>query len=141
MRYRRQVMGPWAVVLGAVWVGVPTQGVAQEPGDSIRAELARLLARVDSLEAIIGRLQGAGQEETLDAVAALRAAATRAAQQGAPDTAGAEQEFQGRQRSLQSLNPEISLTGDIFGHVNSDDTNADNFVAREFELSVQATLD
>ena len=47
----------------------------------------------------------------------------------------------GRQRSLQALNPEISVIGDLFGHVDKNDTDADNFFAREFEISIVSNLD
>ncbi|MDX1495665.1 MAG: hypothetical protein R3253_16470 [Longimicrobiales bacterium] len=115
------------------------------PSDSIRAEVQRLAALVDSLSRVVEELRAAGQEEEAgDALADLRAAAAAAAAAGGGATGGdesEEQEFVGRQRSLQRLNPEISLNADIFGHVNPDDANADNFFWREFELSLQSALD
>jgi hypothetical protein len=111
------------------------------PPDSLAAMLARLQARVDSLEALVRRLQEEGRpEEARDAVADLREAARAAAAAGAAaDTT--DQAFEGRQRSLQALNPEISLNADVLMHVDRDDTGADNFLAREFEFSFQASLD
>jgi len=47
----------------------------------------------------------------------------------------------GRGRALQALNPEISVTGDVFAHVNQDDVQEDNFFAREFEISLVSNLD
>ncbi len=116
---------------------------AQEPVDSLRLELERLEALVDSLAREVERLRAAGQEEEAgDALARLReAAAAAAAGGGEPEGRQEEQEFVGRQRSLQALNPEISLNADVFGRMDPDDTNADNFVAREFELSIQSALD
>ena len=117
---------------------------AQEPQDSIRLELERLRARLDSLEALVLRLQQAGAEEAAgDALAELRAAAAEAARAGGrvATPAGEETQFQGRQRSLQRLNPEISVNVDMLGHLNTDDVDADNFVAREFEFSFQSALD
>ena len=133
-----------AVVLFAA-IAVPSGAAAQEPTDSLRAELARLAVLVDSLRAEVARLAGTGQEaEADDALARLRAAASAAAEAGGQPTtaAGAEdQEFVGRQRSLQALNPEISVNADIFGHVNKDDVSENNFFAREFEVSIISNLD
>lgn len=127
-----------AVVLGPFFSVSPTG--AQTPTraqlDSIQAELAILRARLDSLL----RSQNAVREQ--DALQRIRAAAQDAARRGAVDTtaAGAE-EFSGRQRSLQALNPEISLTGDLFAAIASRDSDRENFVPREFELSLVSALD
>ena len=133
-----------AVVLFTA-IAVPSGATAQEPTDSLRAELARLAALVDSLRAEVARLSEAGQPaEAGDALARLRAAAASAAAAGGQPAmaAGAEdQEFVGRQRSLQALNPEISVNADIFGHLNKDDINENNFFAREFEVSIISNLD
>lgn len=118
---------------------VPLAAQAQTPADSLRAELARLGARVDSLTREVDRLTAA-QGEPEDALAQLRAAA-QAAAGGPPPETTEDQEFVGRERSLQALNPEISVTGDVFGHVNQDDVHRDNFFAREFELSLVSNLD
>ncbi len=126
-------------------VAVPTATAAQTPADSVRAELRRLAALVDSLRAEVERLQSQGREEEAgDALADLRAAAAAAAAAGGPppsQDAPEDTEFVGRQRSLQALNPEISLNADVLGHVNVDDTGEDPFVAREFELSLVSNLD
>lgn len=121
----------------------PSTVSAQEPDDSLQIEVQRLAAIVDSLRREVARLQESGQEEEAQgALADLRAAAAAAAAGGGDEPEAAdEQEFVGRQRSLQGLNPEISLNADVFGHVNPDDTNADNFFWREFELSIQSSLD
>lgn len=116
---------------------------AQTPADSLRAELERLTARIDSLGLEIARLREGERvaPSTADPLAELRAAAAAAA---APaDSPGPAQEpvFVGRERSLQALNPEISLNADVFGFLDPDDPDADNFSPREFELSFQAALD
>lgn len=129
-------------------VAAPAVATAQQPAvDSLRAELERLRARVDSLEQVVARLRSSGQDTTAAAseLEALRAAAAAAAggvEQARPDTA--EQgppQFVGRQRSQQALNPEITATGDIFGLLDMDAPNEQSFVAREFEFSFQAALD
>lgn len=118
----------------------------EEATDSLRRELDLLRAQLDSLRAVVERLQAEGREEEAaeaeGALERLREAARAAA--GQADTTAAEpeeREFVGRQRSLQALNPEISLNADVFGQVNAGDADAENFVAREFELSFQAALD
>ncbi len=47
----------------------------------------------------------------------------------------------GRQRSQQALNPEFTVTGDLFGFVDLDEPSTDNWVPREFEFSLQSALD
>ncbi len=130
-----------AMIVGLWWS--PSEVRAQEPTDSVRTELARLAALIDSLGREVTRLRAEGeQEEATDALADLRAAAAAAASAGgAPAVQDESPEFVGRQRSLQSLNPEISLNADVMAHLNPDDTDADNFFWREFELSLQSALD
>lgn len=130
------------LILAAIGGVKPVPATAQEGTDSLRAEVRRLMAVVDSLRNEVERLRSEGDEEgATDALADLRAAAA-AAGGGTPEEEDPEeQEFVGRQRSLQALNPEISVNTDVFAHVNKDDTDADNFFAREFEISLQSNLD
>ena len=132
-----------AVVLFAS-VAFHSGAAAQEPTESLSAELARLAALVDSLSREVARLTEAGQAAAADdPLARLRAAAEAAAAGGPPATAEVpgDQEFVGRQRSLQALNPEIGVSADIFGHLNKDDAGENNFFAREFEVSLISNLD
>ena len=135
----------YAILLALVpTIAHPDHVVAQDPTDSLRLELARLAALVDSLSADVARLRDAGEDaEADDALARLRAAAQAAVSAGRspPPREVDAQEFVGRQRSLQALNPEISVNTDLFGHVNKDDTDEDNFFAREFEISIISNLD
>ncbi|HSG07109.1 MAG TPA: hypothetical protein VLA36_02040 [Longimicrobiales bacterium] len=144
--------GARRALLPLLWlfVGSPGLGAQERPTsaqDSLRVEMQRLAVLVDSLRAEVNRLQGEGKtEEAQDPLAALRAAAAAAAAAasgGAPPPAEAPstQEFVGRGRSLQAMNPEISLTGDVFAQVMKDQTNRDNFFAREFEMSIISNLD
>ncbi|NNF38361.1 MAG: hypothetical protein HKN71_06825 [Gemmatimonadetes bacterium] len=141
--------GARTLVLLLLWTASPSAGSAQEPpdstrADSVRVELRRLAALVDSLRAEVERLRAAGRdEEAGDALARLRAAAEAAAAEGGAGDPEAEEprEFVGRQRSLQALNPEISVNADIFAHLNKDDTGEDNFIPREFEISLISNLD
>ena len=128
----------------AASAGVPRGPLQAQDPQAVQAELARLRARIDSLEAALARLQpGGARAEATDALAELRAAAQQAAQAGADTTLApqAETQFTGRQRSLQALNPEISANVDVFGHLNTDDAGNQNFVPREFEFSFQSSLD
>ncbi|MBW3533899.1 MAG: hypothetical protein KY453_01565 [Gemmatimonadetes bacterium] len=129
-------------------LATPASARGQAVPDSVRAELDRLRARIDSLEALVRRIEAEGEAapaaEAADELEALRAAAQAAAGQEPADTAAgpeAQAPFQGRQRSLQALNPEISVTGDFFGHMNTDDVDEDPFVMREVEFAFQSTLD
>jgi hypothetical protein len=132
-----------SLAAGATPVASPV--AAQEPPvaaqDSLRAELRRLAMLVDSLRAEVSRLRGEGREtEAEDALARLRAAAEAAAA-AAPPAPRTQPPTSGGERSLQALNPEISLNADIFAHLNPDDPGADNFFAREFEISLVSNLD
>lgn len=123
---------------------------AQAQVDSLRAEMARLRAELDSLRA---QVESARTPQTPDArnpaerqedeLARLRAAAA-AATTGAPgnaDTADSTRESVGGSRSLQALNPEISVTADLFGAIQEGSSGRDNFVPREFEFAFQSALD
>ncbi len=140
------------LILTLALLVLPNPVEGQEPPtqaqvDSLRIELAALQTQFDSLRVLIRRLQEQGvdtrseEEAADDTLERLRAAAAAAA--GSPDAADADQEaeFAGRQRSLQNLNPEISLTGDLIGLVDSEASGNNNFLAREFELSIQSALD
>lgn len=116
----------------------------QEPLDSLRIEIARLRARIDSLEALVQQLAREGRETqpVEDELAALRAAAREAAATKAPADTTARAES--RTRNLNLLNPEISITGDVVGNFVSPGGDAGRQVSavpREFEFSFQAALD
>ena len=123
--------------------GVRGQDVPGTQADSLRAEIAQLRAQLDSIRVLVGRGE-AEPEEQDDALARLRAAARAAAGGAEVETPAEEeddQEFVGRTRSLQALNPEVSVTGDLYVSVQSQDADADNFVPREFEFSFVSALD
>ncbi len=119
------------------------QDIPRTQADSLRAQIAQLRAQLDSIGLLLERGEAEPAEEE-DALARLRAAARAAAggaQADAPAEPEGDQEFVGRSRSLQALNPEISVTGDIYVSVQSEDPDADNFVPREFEFSFVSALD
>ena len=134
-------------VLGAGPVRAQAQDVPAARLDSLRAQLEVLRVRLDSLEGVVARGQAEDPDQgadTTDALARLRAAARAAAGGAAAGTvaeAQGTQEFVGRARSLQALNPEISLNGDVYASIQSEDPDAENFIPREFELSLISALD
>ncbi len=131
-------------ILAGTFVAAPTYAQERaEPIDSLRAELRKLQARLDSLERVLARLTRQGQDttEVQDELAALRAAARRAAGEVQPPDSAAPQES--RTRNLSVLNPEISVTGDVIGSflAPAEETNGFRATPREFEFSFQAALD
>ena len=125
----------------------PGLAAAQEPVsvDSLEARLARLQAQVDSLEAVVDSLRAAGRDttEAVDELAAIRAAAAAAAGGEAVADTSPEgpRRFVGRQRSQQALNPELTVTGEVFGFIDLAEPDHENIVPREFEFSFQSALD
>jgi len=109
------------------------------PTDSLRVELARLRARLDSLEQLL-RTRGQSLPPDTgggDELARLRARAKAAAARA--DTATpAPQTSSG---SLNRLNPEISVTGDMRAVGTDPGPQEDVFRLREVEFSFQSVLD
>jgi len=144
--FRRMAAGAFSfAVFLACAPGLAAQAAPAQATDSLRLEIQRMNAVLDSLRREVARLGGQEQPaEPEDPLAKLRAAA-QAAAGGQPPPPAPEatqpQQFVGRQRSLQALNPEISLTGDLFAQVVKGSTDRDNFFPREFELSVVSNLD
>ena len=148
MRIKKYGCVGFLALVGALGAG-PVRACAQDvPAariDSLRTELEVLRARLDSLEGVVvrGQAEDLNQaEDTTDAIARLRSAAQAAAGDAAADTvAQGSQDFVGRARSLQALNPEISLNGDLYGSIHSDNPRSENFIPREFEFSFVSALD
>ncbi len=145
--HRKSTLGITCLALAALFAGSPLVVSAQVElaslGDSLRAEMAVLRNQLDSLRALVaaGEVAPAEEENALDR---LRAAARAAAGGDTPNPAQpptGQQQFVGRARSLQALNPEISVNGDIYGSIQSEDPDSDNFIPREFELSFISALD
>lgn len=144
----RYTLSAIAVLAIAGCAGIVSPAQAQEvhetPAgrDSLLAELRALTARLDSLEHVVAELRAARQDTTaaVDELTALRAAAAEAA--AVADTSlDTEPAAPTGARSLSSLNPEISATGDVRLRGNSPGPQVDPFEVREFELSIQAALD
>lgn len=123
----------------------PGSGWAQErqpaDRDSLLVELGALTERLDSLEQVVERLreERADTAEAIDELAALRAAADSAAARA--DTTVQPQPTGTAGGSLNRLNPEISVTGDVRAGLTAPGPQTDVFDVREFEFSFQAALD
>ncbi len=102
-----------------------------------RQRMARLEERLAALEAASPPPAEAAPEPA--GLEALRAAALEAAAEAAAEPVAPEGAPVGRERNLNRLNPEISMTGIVLGIGSS--TTREEFEAREFEVDLQAALD
>ena len=113
-----------------------------EPADPVAPVRPLLVAAGLALIAAAATLAPgtAAAQEPLDSIrAAAAAAAAEGADQDTADTGPTE--FVGRQRNQQALNPEITVTGDVFSFLDLDDPGEDLFVPRGVEFSFQSALD
>jgi hypothetical protein len=109
--------------------------------DSLRRELREIHRRLDSLRAVIERLEAArsAEPEAESELAALRAAARSLVPETPPDTN--PEPFVIRSRSLNRLNPEISVTADVRMVGHRPGPQRDNLDIREFAFAFQSALD
>ncbi len=140
---RVALMSVLAVILVALGANPVTAQTGSQPQvDSLRAEVAALRAQLDSLIQMVRDRGPLPEQPKLDPLERLRAAARAAA--GTPTdsvSSPKETQFVGRERSLQLLNPEISLTGELLANISNEGESTDNFIPREFELTIQSALD
>lgn len=149
MRTKRILVG--ALLSTAILIATPATSIGQQAEvdslravtDSLRVQIERLEARLDSLLTVLARGAPVRQEaeQARDELAELRAAARAAAGEAQADTVPAGEA--GRTRNLNVLNPEISVTGDIVGSyvAPAGEDNGTSATPREFEFSFQAALD
>jgi hypothetical protein len=113
---------------------------AQQPDTTARRKLDSLTAVIRALETRVDSLRRGGGAAAAapaqDELAALRAAAS-AASADSTNTSRPQQARLGQN----ALNPEISVTGDIRGHIFHNAEQTDNFVPRELEMGFQSALD
>jgi hypothetical protein len=128
--------------------GVRLEAQEGQEVDSLRRQVQRLAARIDSLERLMRQLSGQQRDTSAaqDELAALRAAAAAAggvtgADTSARSTRRDQTQFVDRSRNLAQLNPEISVTGDVRLTTTGEPLASDNVDVREFEFSFQSALD
>lgn len=132
------------VAMMVLGLGLAAPATAQETrADSLETRVRRLEAIVDSLVRALGAQRAAPDEEPIDELAALRAAAAQAAAEAAPPEAERREPAQSRTGNLSLLNPEISVTGDVVGGllVPGEGPSESTAIPREFEFAFQAALD
>ncbi len=125
--------------------GMASPAPARMTGDdtvaALRAELAAMRleyeARIVALERRLADLEA---DDGQDELSRLQQAAQEAAGSG-PTTQEVvrDEPAVGRERNLNRLNPEISVTGIVLA--NATDQSRDEFQAQEFELDLQSALD
>ena len=132
-----------AVTLATAALSPPATANDEDPVAALRAEFETMRLqyeeRIAALEARLAELEA--QDEASE-LAALRRAAEDAADSGshsAPPATSTEGPTVGRERNLNRLNPEISVTGIVLA--NSADPGRNEVQAQEFELDLQAALD
>src|SRR2546425_8060474 len=149
------------LVVALATLAAPATTAAQRPAppsppqrqvDSLAVEIRVLRARLDSVLAILRRLQErpavaardtthpAGGGDDLAALRAAAAAATGRDTMQRPEETVPTQ-FVGRERNQAQLNPEISVTGDVRAYGTAPGVQRDNFDPREFEVGFQSALD
>jgi hypothetical protein len=124
----------------AIAPSLSSQQPTQRQVDSLAAQVRQLRARLDSLLAAMRR----GAEPAAapgDELAALRAAAARAAASDSAPARDTGAAFVGRERNQSQLNPEIGATGDVRAYAAGRGVQRDNFDPREFEIAFQSALD
>lgn len=142
----------WMTAFGAAQPGQskPPGPVSSEQVEELKRELERLRSEFEQLKTSYGE-RIASIEERLDGLrpeaAALpefrpSAASTPAAPAGPPADAS-DVSFSGGERTLQKLNPEISLTGDFSGRLsdNRADEEFNRFNFDGVEMALQHPLD
>lgn len=144
------------VFLATLLGGAVDRATAQQPAlppaaqrqiDSLTAQIRELRAKLDSVLVVLAQLQPPpARPDTsppVDDLAALRAAAAAAAgpDTTAPADTSTPTRFVGRERNLNQLNPEISVTGDLRAYAQTEGEQRDNFDPREIEIGFQSALD
>jgi hypothetical protein len=108
--------------------------------EELAEQLRQMQALVEELRTRVAALEGEREQGELEQLLAEAEEAT--AEQAAMEQEAEEhrEEFVGRQRNLQALNPEISFLGDV-SYDWSDTEARDQFLLRGVEIGFQAALD
>jgi len=137
--------------LVAVALAIAGTGAAQQPTqrqmDSLAAQVRRLQARLDSLQAVLAGAAATAAvapappaDTGLDALRAAAAAAAGSDTMPARVDTTTNTQFEGHERNQAQLNPEIGATGDVRAYATSPG-EGNNFDPREFEVGFQSALD
>jgi hypothetical protein len=131
-----------AIVACLIFTPAAAHAQEQEAArDSLEQVVRVLTARLDSLERVLDRLVREGQDtaQVIDEIAALRAAAREVVPEQPQDTISEPHVL--RSRSLNRLNPEISVTGDARLNARSPGPQENSVDLREFSFGFQSALD
>jgi hypothetical protein len=113
----------------------------QELAEDRDAEIEALKRKLQELEAELRQERGTAEDDDLAAIRA-EAEAETADEKSKEEAAEKDRKsFEGRQRTLSKMNPEISLLGDFSYDWSESDEIRDQFVLRGVELGLQAPLD
>ncbi len=109
--------------------------------EALRSELTALSleyqSRIADLEARLANLEAGDRQDELSRL--QQAAQQAAGSQGSKEVEVPVEPSVGRERNLNRLNPEISITGIVLG--NATDQGRNEIQAQEFELDLQSALD
>jgi len=104
-------------------------------------EIEELHRKLHELENELDKERETGQDDDLAAILADAEAETADEKKKEEDAEKDRESFEGRQRTLSKMNPEISFVGDFsYDWANSDEIR-DQFTLRGVELALQAPLD
>ena len=104
-------------------------------------QIEELSRRIDELEETLRQLEAARQQDELAEILAEADQLTEDERLREQEAEAQRETAAGRQRSLQALNPEISVLGDVSYDWSESPEIQDRFVLRGFELAFQAALD
>ena len=109
--------------------------------DDREEEIEELHRRLQDLEGELRKEREVGEDDDLAAILADAEAETADEKQKEEDAEKDRESFEGRQRTLSKMNPEISFVGDFsYDWANSDELR-NQFTIRGVELALQAPLD
>jgi hypothetical protein len=104
-------------------------------------EIEELHRRLQELEGELRKEREVGEDEDLAAILADAEAETADEKKKEEDAEKDRESFEGRQRTLSKMNPEISFVGDFSYDWSASDELRDQFTIRGVEVALQAPLD
>jgi Spy/CpxP family protein refolding chaperone len=104
-------------------------------------EIEKIKEQLAEIERTLRDLQDQREDDELAAIMAEADSLTADEKEREEETEALRESAGGRQRSLQALNPEISVLGDVSFDRSEPEDIQNRFVLRGFEVAFQATLD